>query len=131
MITCYDNFHRISPLFDLLDIRTLVNNNDFLRQVTQNIEQVIWLQDINTHQILYLSPNFEAVWGRSGQGMIDNPSSLLESVHPEDRVQVLVSKPRINHKPINQIYRIIRPDARIRWIFCRSFLIDDSNGRPY
>ncbi|PKL50921.1 MAG: hypothetical protein CVV42_01070, partial [Candidatus Riflebacteria bacterium HGW-Riflebacteria-2] len=106
-------------------------NNDFLRQVTQNIEQVIWLQDINTHQILYLSPNFEAVWGRSGQGMIDNPSSLLESVHPEDRVQVLVSKPRINHKPINQIYRIIRPDARIRWIFCRSFLIDDSNGRPY
>jgi len=118
-------------LFNLLDIRTIVNNNDLLRQVTQNIVQVIWMQDINTNKIFYISPNFESVWGRSAQGMIDNPSTMIDSVHPEDRVQVLVSKPRINHKPINQIYRIIRPDESVRWIFSRSFVIDDSKGKPY
>lgn len=118
-------------IFDLLDIRTVVKNNNLLRQITENIVQVIWLQDIETNQILYISPTFESVWGRSVQGMLDDPSTLLESVHPEDRVQVMVSKPRINHKPISQTYRIIRSDGSIRWIFSRSFIIDDSKGKAY
>ena len=88
---------RVDKYFDLLDIRTIVKNNNLLKQITENIEQVIWLQDIETNQILYISPTFETVWGRSVQSMIDDPSILIESVHPEDRVQVLVSKPRINH----------------------------------
>lgn len=118
-------------IFNLLDIRAVVKNNNLLRQITENIVQVIWLQDIDTNQILYMSPTFETVWGRSIQGMIDDPSTLIESVHPEDRVQVMVSKPRINHRPISQTFRIVRPDGNIRWIFSRSFIIDDSKGKPY
>ncbi|PKO03361.1 MAG: hypothetical protein CVU43_03405 [Chloroflexi bacterium HGW-Chloroflexi-5] len=117
-------------IFDFLNIRAVVNNNDLLRQITENIVQVIWLQDIETNQIFYISPAFETIWGRSIQGMIADPSSMLESVHPEDRVQVLVSKPRINHKPISQVYRIIRPDGTIRWIHSRAFIIDDAKGKP-
>jgi PAS domain S-box-containing protein len=118
-------------IFNLLDIRAVVNNNNLLRQITENIVQVIWLQDIDTNQILYISPTFETVWGQSTQQMMDDPSTLIESVHPEDRVQVMVSKPRINHKPISQTFRIVRPDGSIRWIFNRSFIIDDSKGKPY
>jgi len=118
-------------IFDFLDIRSIANNNNLFKQITENIIQVIWLQDIETNQILYISPTFETVWGRSVQGMINDPSTLIESVHPEDRVQVMVSKPRINHKPISQTYRIVRPDGSIRWIFSRSFVIDDSKGKPY
>jgi K+-sensing histidine kinase KdpD len=55
---------------------------------------------------------------------------MIESIHPEDRVQVLVAKPRINHKPINLAYRIIRPDGGIRWISTKVFQIDDSTGKP-
>ncbi len=117
-------------IFDFLDIRAIVNNNGLLRQITENIVQVIWLQDIETNQILYISPAFETVWGRSIQGMIADPSLMLESVHPEDRVQVLVSKPQICHKPISQIYRIIRPDGTLRWIHSRAFIIDDAKGKP-
>ncbi|MDO9120270.1 MAG: PAS domain-containing protein, partial [Anaerolineaceae bacterium] len=117
-------------IFDFLDIRAIVNNNGLLRQITENIVQVIWLQDIETNQILYISPAFETVWGRSIQGMIADPSLMIESVHPEDRVQVLVSKPHISHKPISQIYRIIRPDGTIRWIHSRAFIIDDAKGKP-
>ena len=118
-------------IFDFLDIRAIVKNNNLLRQITENIVQVIWLQDIETNQILYISPTFESVWGHSVQEMLDDPSLLIESVHPEDRVQVMVSKPRINHRPISQIYRIVRPDGDIRWISSRSFIIDDSKGKPY
>ncbi|MBA4385800.1 MAG: hypothetical protein C0410_13770, partial [Anaerolinea sp.] len=117
--------------YSLTDIRKIVNNNNLLKQITESVEQVIWLQDIDTNQILYISPTFETVWGRSIQEMLDNPSTLIESVHPEDRVQVLVSKPRINHKPISQTFRIIRPDGGVRWIYSRAFIIDDSARRPY
>lgn len=114
-----------------LDIQGLVKKNIHLQQITDNIEQVIWVQDIHSNQILYVSPAFEKVWGRSVQSLLDEPLTMIESVHPEDRVQVLVAKPRINHKPINQAYRIIRPDGSIRWISSRVFSIDNSKGKPY
>jgi signal transduction histidine kinase len=55
---------------------------------------------------------------------------LIESVHPEDRVQVMVARPRSDHKPFNQTYRIIRPDGSLRWISARSFFIQDETGVP-
>lgn len=114
----------------LLNIQSRLKENPQLRQIIENIEQVIWIEDIHSNQILYVSPAYEKVWGRQIQSLIDDPTTMISSVHPEDRVQVLVAKPRINHKPVNQEYRIIRPDGSIRWIFTRVFSIDGSKGKP-
>ena len=95
----------------------------FFEQVAENIEQVIWLRDNASGQILYVSPTFESVWGRSCASLYANPKILIESVHPEDRVQVMVARDHSNHKPYDQVYRIIRPDDSQRWIATHSFLV--------
>ena len=95
----------------------------FFEQVAENIEQVIWLRDNASGQILYVSPTFESVWGRSCESLYANPKILIESVHPEDRVQVMVARDHSNHKPYDQVYRIIRPDDSQRWIATHSFLV--------
>jgi len=113
------------------EIPGLVVHNTHLKQILTNIEQVIWLEDALTEKIFYISPAFEKVWGRPINSMYDHTATLLDSVHPEDRVQVLVAKPLINHEPINQVFRIVRPDGEIRWINNRIFYIDDSTRKPF
>ncbi len=110
------------------DLRNLIESEIHLRQIAENIEQVFWLRDIHSGRVLYVSPAFEAVWGRSSESLYTDPSNLIESVHPEDRLQVMVARPHDDHKPFNQAYRILRPDGSLRWIFARTFLIRDETG---
>jgi PAS domain S-box-containing protein len=103
-----------------------------LEQIAENLEQVVWLRDNNTGEILYVSPSFEAVWGSSCESLYANQKVLIESVHPEDRVQVMVARDHSTHKPFTQVYRIIRPDYSLRWISSHAFLVhDDANNRDY
>ena len=108
--------------------KTWFENEIHLRQIAENIEQVVWLRDIRSGRILYVSPAFETVWGRSSESLYADPLILIESVHPEDRVQVMVARPHYDHKPFNQAYRILRPDGSLRWIFARTFLIRNETG---
>ena len=115
----------------LQNMQNLIESEIHLGQIADNIEQVLWLSDIPTGRILYVSPAFETIWGRSSASFYSDPLILIESVHPEDRVQVLAAQSHDDHKPFDQIYRILRPDGSLRWIFARSFLICDENGEPY
>ncbi|MEN6436674.1 MAG: PAS domain-containing protein, partial [Anaerolineaceae bacterium] len=108
--------------------KSRVESELLLNQIVQNIEQVIWLRENSSGQIVYVSPAFETVWGRSCDSLYADPFVLIESVHPEDRVQVMVARPHSNHKPFNQAYRILRPDGSLRWIFSRTFLIHNETA---
>jgi PAS domain S-box-containing protein len=111
------------------DIRTILENEIHLRQIASKIEQVFWLRDLRTERVLYASPIFELIWGRTCEELYSNPAILIDSVHPEDRIQVLVARPQ-NSNPFNQAYRILRPDGSVRWIFNRTFLINNAANEP-
>ena len=104
-----------------------VESEPLLNQVVQNIEQVLWLREINSGRIIYVSPTFETVWGRSCEDLYADPVLLIESVHPEDRVQVMVPRLLSEHKPTNQTFRILRPDGSQRWVFTRTFLLQNKD----
>ena len=113
------------------DLHNVIEKETHLRQIAENIEQVFWLRDLSSGQILYVSPAFESVWGRSCESLYANPAILIESVHPEDRVQVMVAGSHDDHQPINQVFRILHLDGSMRWILARTFLIHDENEAPY
>ena len=111
-----------------LAINSVLKDDDDLKQVLNNIEQVVWVQDLSTDRIIYVSPAFKPLWGRSPEDLYTNPTILIESVHPEDRVQVLAAKPHKDSGPINLTYRVLHPDGQLRWIYARSFIIQGSSG---
>jgi PAS domain S-box-containing protein len=113
------------------DLHSLFSTVPQLRRVAETIEQAIWLSEFKTGRILYVSSAFETIWGQTADRLYENQKILIESVHPEDRLQVLVSKSYSNHKTYNQSYRILRPDGSMRWISSRTFLIRDGNKNPY
>src|SRR5215813_6918102 len=51
-----------------VDITDLQSEERF-RQLAENIDQVFWMLDLATNQLLYVSPAFERVWGRSSASL--------------------------------------------------------------
>jgi PAS domain S-box-containing protein len=105
------------------EINSILEDISDLKQVENNIEQAVWVQDLSSDRIIYVSPAFESLWGRSPEDLYTDPTILIESVHPEDRVQVLTAKPYKESDPVNLTYRILQADGNLRWIFTRSFII--------
>ncbi|WP_447977748.1 PAS domain-containing protein [Candidatus Nitrospira bockiana] len=102
------------------------------RQVVENIREVFWMSDPEKEHILYVSPGYEQIWGRSCESLYRSPGSWLESIHPEDHERVFHAahaKQRIGE--YNEEYRIVRPEGTIRWIQDRAFPIRDAAGEVY
>lgn len=108
----------------LLDFETLFEKVPVLKQILHNIKQMVWLIDSNSGQIIFVSPAFEEVWGRSREIIYANPFLLIESVHPEDRVKVMSALADQDREPVTKTYRIMRPDGTQRWISEDSFLVE-------
>lgn len=110
----------------------LKSSEEKFRQMTENIEEVFWIIDPKMSQIVYISPGYQKIWGCSRESLFDNPRSWIESIHPEDRKNVIdtifrtPNEVKSTKDGIN--YRIIRPDGSIRWIYGKAFpLKDDEN----
>ncbi|MGI0482178.1 PAS domain S-box protein [Geminocystis sp. CENA526] len=107
---------------------SLKESESRFRQLAENIDQVFYLTDLEKVQILYISPTYENIWGKSCQSLYENARSYIESVHPED--QNLVAQAYESQKLGEQTtieYRIVRPDGEIRWILDRNFPVKSSS----
>jgi PAS domain S-box-containing protein len=102
------------------------------RQLAEHITDVFWISDPGMGRVLYISPAFEQIWGMSCQSLYEQPSSFLDSVHEEDRQQVIDSLERqaLGEATVTE-YRVIWPDGSVSWILDRGFPIKDGRGRVY
>jgi PAS domain S-box-containing protein len=99
------------------------------RQLAENIQGVIWMITPDSSKVLYISPAYEQVWGRSCQSLYDAPMGWLDAIHPEDRERVRENRAAKSVSgSFDEQYRIVRPDGSIRWIHDRSFVIRDASG---
>ena len=82
-------------------------------------------------EMIYVSPAYEEIWGKSCQSLYEDPLSWLDAVHPEDRDRLSATLKAVGKGDYNAEYRIVRPDGSIRWIRDRGFPVLDAQGRPY
>ncbi|MBW4615947.1 MAG: response regulator [Desmonostoc vinosum HA7617-LM4] len=102
------------------------------RSMAEKIQDVFWITDFNIPQILYVSPAYEQIWGRSRNELYQNYTTWLETIHPEDREKVKATALTCQHEDyVENEYRIVRPDGSIRWIRDRGFAIRNAAGEIY
>ena len=100
------------------------------RQLAENIREVFWMRNPADKEILYVSPAYEQLWGRTCESHYRNPMAWLESVHPEDRAQAhRLFENQIAGANIASEYRIRTPDGQEKWIRDRGFPVRDQSGR--
>jgi PAS domain S-box-containing protein len=101
-----------------------------LRQLAENITDAFWIRDPEETRMVYVSPAYEKIWGRSCKELYQSPHAWLEAIHPEDRravAEAMLTKQVTGE--YNQEYRILRSDGTHRWIRDRAFPIRDSSGK--
>jgi PAS domain S-box-containing protein len=110
----------------------LSDTQERFRQLAEHIREVFWMSDPEKNAILYISPGYEEIWGRSCQSLYDSPRSWLDDIHPQDRDKVLqAALEKQVGGTYNEEYRIVRPDGSVRWIWDRAFPIHDAQGTAY
>ncbi|MDY6785959.1 MAG: PAS domain-containing protein [Cyanobacteriota bacterium] len=109
--------------------RALRDNEEKFRQLVESIREVFFIYSADYQKLVYLSPAYEEIWGRSSQELYENPASWLETVHPEDREIVrdeLVKQ--FQGQLFHREFRIVKPDGSIAWILGRTFWSREQAG---
>jgi len=100
-----------------------------LLQIATSLREAVWLRDVKTLELLYISPAYETLWGRPVAGFYENPAAFLEAVHPDDQPRILQAvDAQRGGRPFNEEYRIVRPDGTVRWVWGRTFPVLDEAG---
>ncbi|NEQ33832.1 MAG: PAS domain S-box protein [Leptolyngbya sp. SIO4C5] len=106
------------------------------RQIADNIREVFFLFTPDGTEILYISPAFETVWGRSCQEVQAQTAEndlWMTWIYAADRDRVRTSVRNSLHlgQSYQIDYRIVRPDDSIRWVRESASPIRNSQGDIY
>lgn len=73
--------------------------------------------DAKLENVIYVSPSYERIRGKSMERLYENPQSFYDGIYPEDMEQAIAAYHTMKTgKPIHIEYRIILQDGSIRWI---------------
>jgi PAS domain S-box-containing protein len=109
----------------------LKESENRFRQLTENIDQIFWLFDPRSDQIIYISPSYEKISGRAAKDAYGSAGAFLDVVHLEDLARTLGAFPKRALGTYDEEFRIVRPDGSVRWIRDRAFPIRDKAGEVY
>ena len=109
----------------------LRDTEERLRQITDNIREAFWMSTADWSQMLYVSPGYETIWGRTCESLYQDPRSWMAAIHPDDRAHAIEVIETERQRGFEIEYRVLRPDGSIRWIRDRGFPINDDAGRVY
>lgn len=107
----------------------LRESEERFRKLAENIDEVFWIASPDRREVEYLSPAFDRIWGRPGESVLREPSSWLQTLHPDDRPAVVEAFEARALEGYDLTYRIVRPNGSVRWIRDRAFPIRDGRGR--
>ncbi|RMG33025.1 MAG: PAS domain S-box protein [Planctomycetota bacterium] len=102
------------------------------RQIAEHLDDALWLTSADGREIVYMSPAYEKIWGRSSESLMRGPQDVTVGVHPDDRARVRRQfYGRHPSAPLDQTFRLLRPDGTIRWVRNIAFPVTDGTGRVH
>jgi PAS domain S-box-containing protein len=108
--------------------QALRSSEEKFRQLAENIREVFWIVTPATGEVIYVSPAYEEVWGRSRASLYENPREWYGSIHPQDQATRTYDLRQMREGPSNSEFRIHTPDGEEKWIRNRAFPIRDKTG---
>ena len=113
--------------------QALRESEERFRQMAENIHEVFWMADTESARLLYVSPAYETIWGRSCESAYAQPlSAALDFVYPADRETAAgAQQALLAHQEYDREFRVVRPNGSVRWVWDRAFPVRDHAGGVY
>jgi PAS domain S-box-containing protein len=100
----------------------LAQSETRFRQLAENIRDAFWNYDIEQKSISYISPACEQVLGLSAEDIYENPNSVINALHHEDRPKALSALQSITAgHSISIEIRIFHSNGNQHWVWIRGF----------
>ena len=107
----------------------LRSSEEKFRQLADNIGEVFWMMDAAGSEILYVSPAYEQIWGRSCRSLYQNAMEWMDAIHPGDRKRAQEAfEKQLRGDDVVSEYRISTPSGQEKWIRDRAFPVRDQDG---
>ncbi len=107
----------------------LRHNEQLIREMAENIEEVFWVTDKTGKELIYMSPLYEKVYGRPLEELYEDGGAWAKNIHPEDHERVYRSFHENGHLgKYNEEYRLVHDDGTTKWVHARAFPIKDGSG---
>ena len=102
---------------------------ELFRQFAENVHEVFWMIDVGTSEVLYVSPAYEEIWGRTCESLYQCPTARTDAIHPDDKQRAEATfDSQLKGEVVENEYRIVQPGGSMRWIRDRAFPIVDDLG---
>jgi diguanylate cyclase (GGDEF)-like protein/PAS domain S-box-containing protein len=99
-----------------------------LSGILDSIPTVVWSISAS-HELLYMNPAGERIYGRSVDEFLADPYLWLNIVHADDRVRVMHWLERmLTTETLSLEYRVVHPDGTVRWLEDRARTVHDALG---
>ncbi len=109
-----------------------IASEEKFRQIADHVNEVFWMTSIDGKEIIYVSPAYEKIWGRTCKSLYDDPLDWINTIHPEDRERVKTAFFEVvKEGKYDEEYRIVLTDKSIRWIHARGFPVKNEAGEIY
>ncbi len=108
----------------------LQSSEEKFRQLAESVHEVFWMMSPAGGEVLYVSPAYEQIWGKSCDSLYQDPMSWTEAIHPDDRdrAHALFAR-QVQGEVVESEYRIRTTDGQQKWICDRAFPIRNQSGQ--
>src|SRR5258706_13803789 len=113
------------------DDERLRASEEKFRQMAENIREVFWMTTPAMDELLYVSPAYESIWGRTVESLRQRPKSFIDAIHDEDREKVIGIIEGRREQEFEVEYRNARADGSMRGVRRRGFPGKDEAGKAY
>jgi len=106
------------------EVERLSEREQLLSSLLVSVNAVLWAIDWETRRVLYVSPAYERIFGRSAGLLLADHNEWRDSIYPDDLEYAERSLAEVLVKGAveDREYRIIAADGQVRWLSDKCFI---------
>ncbi|MBM3112741.1 sensor domain-containing diguanylate cyclase [Pseudomonas sp. P66] len=115
------------------EVARLSEREQLFSSLLDSVNAVLWAFDWELRQVLYVSPAYERIFGRSAGLLLADFNEWRDSIYPDDLdyAERSLAEVLVKGAVEDREYRIIDAEGRVRWISDKCFINQqpDNNDR--
>jgi PAS domain S-box-containing protein len=109
--------------------KSLRQSEERFRSFAEHSDDILWIVDLETARMEYLSPAFERVYGLDRTRLMDDISKWTDFIHPDDHEIGNSIMPAVSQgRGFRWEFRLIKPDGSICWVDNIAFAMPSEAG---
>ncbi|MDB6144213.1 MAG: hypothetical protein JWP80_3257 [Pseudomonas sp.] len=113
------------------EVARLSEREQLFSSLLVSVNAVLWAFDWETQKMIYVSPAYERIFGRSAGLLLADYNEWRDSIYPDDLDYAERSLAEVLEKGSieDREYRITRADGQVRWLSDKCFISRQERGQ--